>query len=552
MTKNSRINTKVGFTIFFKTLTLQARFAYYSSFLIFIIVILAGILFYMTISDALQTQIGNRALYLAETTASRGDVIEAFHTNNPSESLQKISKEIMLAAKATYVVIGDKNGIRYTHPIADRIGKSMVGDDNDRALINGESYISIANGSMGQSIRGKAPILDSNGSIIGVVSIGYLTSELDRLYFLYLDNIFYTMVIALGIGIIGSIFLSRNIKKQIFNLEPSEIASLLTEKNTLIESVREAIITVNQKGEITTLNNAAAKILHLTDSASIMGDNIEQHIPNTHLLNVLMKGEKQLDKLMIVNGHEIIVNRVPMKVNGQVVGAVASFRLQSEIEQMAIELSQVKQYTEALRAQTHEFNNVLYTIACLIQLNASHEALSIIHKEVQGHSSLTQFITKRVKDPFLNGLIIGFFNRARELKIKLIFDEDSYLETFPESIEKSLIISIMGNLLTNAFEEVEKNKERQPIIRLFIFDNGEEIIFEVEDSGQGFAQEKLDVLFSENISTKDSKHRGYGLRKVISSIHDLNGTLALEEGDLGGALFIVSISKRGTMIHEQY
>ena len=32
MTKISRINTKVGFTIIFKTLTLQARFAYYSSF----------------------------------------------------------------------------------------------------------------------------------------------------------------------------------------------------------------------------------------------------------------------------------------------------------------------------------------------------------------------------------------------------------------------------------------------------------------------------------------------------------------------------------------
>lgn len=63
-----------------------------------------------------------------------------------------------------------------------------------------------------------------------------------------------------------------------------------------------------------------------------------------------------------------------------------------------------------------------------------------------------------MKDPFLNGLIIGFFNRARELKIQLIFDEDSYLENFPENIEKSLIISIMGNLLTNAFEEVEKIK----------------------------------------------------------------------------------------------
>ncbi|WP_107947165.1 sensor histidine kinase [Lysinibacillus parviboronicapiens] len=509
-------------------------------------VVFAGLLFYLTISDALQTQLGKRALYLAETTANRGDVLAAFKTDNPTEALQRISTNIMMTTDAAYVVIGNENGIRYTHPITERIGKPMVGDDNARALLDGESYISIANGSMGQSIRGKAPVFDTDGTtILGVVSIGYLTSELDNLYLQYLDNIFYIMMIALFIGILGSIFLSRSIKKQIFNLEPNEIANLFTEKNALIESVREAIITVNHKGEITTLNNAAAKILHLSDKDSVIGENIEHHVPNTHLLEVLTYGKKQHDKPMIINGNEVIVNRVPIKMNGKIVGAVASFRLQSEIDQLAIELSQVKQYTEALRAQTHEFNNILYTISGLIQLNASDEALSIIHKEVQGQSSLTQFITNRVKDPFLNGLIIGFFNRARELKVKLIFDEDSYLETLPDNIEKSLIISIMGNLLTNAFEEVEKNKDRPPIVRLFVFDNGEEIIIEVEDSGNGLAQEKLELLFSENISTKDAKFRGYGLRKVISSVQELNGKLALEKGDLSGALFIASISKGG-------
>ncbi|MFJ7735802.1 ATP-binding protein [Lysinibacillus sp. NPDC097287] len=531
--------------IIIKPLKLQTRFAYYFSFFILIIVTFAGLLFYLTISDALQTQLGKRALYLAETTADRGDVLAAFKTDNPSVALQKISLNIMNTTEAAYVVIGNKDGIRYSHPLTDRIGKPMVGDDNDQALIDGESYISIAEGSMGESIRGKSPVFDTDGTILGVVSIGYLTSEMDTLYSQYLDNIFYIVMVALIIGIFGSIFLSRSIKKQIFNLEPNEIANLFTEKNALIESVREAIITVNHKGEITTLNNAAAKVLHLSDKDSVIGDSIEQHVPNTHLLEVLTDGKKQLDKPMIINGNEVIVNRVPMKVKGNIVGAVASFRLQSEIDHLAIELSQVKQYTEALRAQTHEFNNILYTISGLIQLNASDEALSIIHKEVQGQSSLTQFIRNHVKDPFLNGLIIGFFNRARELKVKLIFDEDSYLETLPENIEKSLIISIMGNLLTNAFEEVEKNKDRPPIVRLFIYDNGEEILIEVEDSGNGLAQEKLEVLFSENISTKDTKFRGYGLRKVISSTHDLNGTLALGEGDLGGALFIVSISRGG-------
>ncbi|MEB2298289.1 sensor histidine kinase [Lysinibacillus xylanilyticus] len=535
-----------------KPLKLQTRFAYYSSFFILIIVVFAGLLFYLTISDALQTQLGKRALYLAETTADRGDVLAAFKTENPTEALQKISITIMNTTEAAYVVIGDKNGIRYSHPITERIGKPMVGDDNDRALLDGESYISIANGSMGESIRGKAPVLDTDGTILGVVSIGYLTSELDHLYLQYLDNIFYIMMIALIIGILCSVFLSRSIKKQIFNLEPNEIANLFTEKNALIESVREAIITVNHKGEITTLNNAAAKILHLSDKDSVIGENIKYHVPNTHLLDVLTYGKKQHDKPMIINGNEVIVNRVPIKMRGKIVGAVASFRLQSEIDQLAIELSQVKQYTEALRAQTHEFNNILYTISGLIQLNASDEALSIIHKEVQGQSSLTQFITNRVKDPFLNGLIIGFFNRARELKVKLIFDEDSYIETLPDNIEKSRIISIMGNLLTNAFEEVEKNKDRPPIVRLFVFDNGEEIVIEVEDSGNGIAQEKLEILFSENISTKDTKFRGYGLRKVISSVHELNGTLALGEGDLSGALFIVSINKGGNLEDAKY
>nr|WP_240518177.1 MULTISPECIES: sensor histidine kinase [unclassified Lysinibacillus] len=535
-----------------KPLKLQTRFAYYSSFFILIIVVFAGLLFYLTISDALQTQLGKRALYLAETTADRGDVLAAFKTDNPTEALQKISITIMNTTEAAYVVIGDKNGIRYSHPITERIGKPMVGDDNDRALLDGESYISIANGSMGESIRGKAPVLDTDGTVLGVVSIGYLTSELDHLYLQYLDNIFYIMMIALIIGILCSVFLSRSIKKQIFNLEPNEIANLFTEKNALIESVREAIITVNHKGEITTLNNAAAKILHLSDKDSVIGENIKYYVPNTHLLEVLTYGKKQHDKPMIINGNEVIVNRVPIKMKGKIVGAVASFRLQSEIDQLAIELSQVKQYTEALRSQTHEFNNILYTISGLIQLNASDEALSIIHKEVQGQSSLTQFITNRVKDPFLNGLIIGFFNRARELKVKLIFDEDSYIETLPENIEKSLIISIMGNLLTNAFEEVEKNKDRPPIVRLFVFDNGEEIVIEVEDSGNGIAQEKLEILFLENISTKDTKFRGYGLRKVISSVHELNGTLALGEGDLSGALFIVSINKGGNLEDAKY
>ena len=92
----------MGFSIFFKTLKLQTRFAYYSSFN-FYYRHFSWSTFYVTISDALQTQIGNRALYLAETTTSRGDVIAAFHTDNPSEVLQKLAMtSCMLQKRLTW------------------------------------------------------------------------------------------------------------------------------------------------------------------------------------------------------------------------------------------------------------------------------------------------------------------------------------------------------------------------------------------------------------------------------------------------------------------
>ena len=83
------------------------------------------------------------------------------------------------------------------------------------------------------------------------------------------------------------------------------------------------------------------------------------------------------------------------------------------------------------------------------------------------------------------------------------------------------------------------------MVRLFILDNGEEILFEVEDSGKGIANEVLDALFQEKVSTKDVEDRGYGLMKVAENVEDLGGSITIEKGDLGGALFIISIPKRG-------
>jgi two-component system CitB family sensor kinase len=213
------------------------------------------------------------------------------------------------------------------------------------------------------------------------------------------------------------------------------------------------------------------------------------------------------------------------------------------MDQLTEELSQVKRYTEALRSQTHEFNNLLYTISGLIQLESYEEALELIHKETADHQEFVQFVMKKMKDPRLAGILLGFYNRAKELKIDFILDRESDISKLPAHIDHSHLVSIIGNLITNAFESVEKNDDRQRKVRLFVTDIGDELIIEVEDSGEGIKDELADRLFTRGFSTKSGKNRGYGLARVKELIEEVNGSIAIEKGDLNGALFIVAIPK---------
>ncbi|MEK3976759.1 sensor histidine kinase [Psychrobacillus sp. FSL K6-1267] len=525
--------------------SLQKRIFGFGAIFVSLVAIIIGVSLYFTMSHAIEDEIGERALSIAKTTAERPDILAGFQSENPTELLQPIALEIQGLTGAEYIVIGDEEGYRYAHPVEDRIGEKMVGDDNEQALVYGKSYVSEATGTLGSALRGKAPVLDEQGEIVGIISVGFLKEDMSLIFARYIDNIAYIVLIAIAIGIIGSSILARTIKKELFNLEPSEIANLFMERNALIESIREGVIMVDAKGIITMINTAAHEVLSLPTEAQLVGRNIWEVIPNTYLLQVMETGEQHLDRPMEIKGKKAIVNRIPIRVGEEIIGAVSSFRLQSDIDKLSEELSQVKQYTEALRAQTHEYHNFLYTISGLIQLHSYEDAIELIQLETAEHQSLIQFMTRRLQDPFLGGIVIGFLNRAKELKVRFILDEDSYLEKIPSHLQKHLFVSIIGNLVTNAFEAVESKPEAGRNVRIYIFDNGEEIIIEVEDSGDGMPNGLLDIVLTEKISTKSEGDHGYGLVKVKDSLNDLAGKISIERGDLGGALFIVSIPKGG-------
>jgi len=492
----------------------------------------------------LEDQSGRRVLDVSRTIASIPGVAKLLKNQDPDSELQHLAESIRQQVDAQFIVIGDRHGVRYSHPDPSKIGKLMVGGDNDAALQRGESYTSWAVGSMGLSLRGKVPIFDVDKNIVGLVSVGYLDADIrqminDRRLIIITANI-----ILLNFGVLFAVLLARSFKRAIFDLEPQEIGRMFEERSAILSSIREGIVAVNKNGSITMINQAAKKTLGLKPDQDYLHQHVDSVIPENGMLDVLKTKDSQLDQEHQFGEKEIIVNRIPLLQGDSVVGVVSSFREKDEFASLAKELSQVQEYSEMLRQQTHEYSNKLHTIAGLIQLEAYDKTIELINDETSGYQDLLQFLVSAVPDPVLAGCILGKYNRARELNVQLVVDRESNFTDIPVWINTTKVVTILGNLLENAYQAVIDLPEKERIVNLSLTDLGKELILEVEDSGPGVAREVENRLFEKGVSTSQGTGKGIGLYLVNEVLFYLKGYISVGRSHLGGALFTVYIPKR--------
>ncbi len=504
--------------------------------------ILVGAFQYMA-ATTLKQQIGERALDIAETVAMIPDIRQAFSKPDPSKTIDPIAEAIRKKTGAEFVVVGNRQGIRYSHPVPDEIGKVMEGGDISTVL-QGHSVIEQAVGTLGPSLRGKVPIYNSNGQIIGIVSVGFLTREVDSTIASYRNRIIALGLVTLVIGITGTLLISRRVKRAIFGLEPEEIGRLYQEKRAILESIREGIVSIDSHGIITMANQTACQMFGLSDGFDLSGQHIETVAPNLSLLTVVRTGRPVFDQQIIIANQVVVANTLPvLDQRGRVIGAVSSFRNKSELNRLIEELSQVREYAEALRAQTHEYSNKLYTISGLIQLESYREAIEFITHESGVHQNLIQFVMKEIPDPLIGGLLIGKFNRANELKVELEIHRESSFCDVPETIDRDHLITIMGNLIDNAIEAVLPSGVRNKKVIVFLTDLGPDLIIEVEDTGIGIPDDYASRIFQTGFSTKCEKNHGFGLALVKHAVDQLHGYVTFHSNPQGGTTFTVVIPK---------
>ncbi|NLS89965.1 sensor histidine kinase [Bacillus subtilis] len=413
--------------------------------------------------------------------------------------------------------------------------------ERSREILFGGSHVSATKADGRRVIRGSAPIMKEQkgySQVIGSVSVDFLQAETEQSIKKHLRNLSVIAVLVLLLGFAGAAVLAKSIRKDTLGLEPHEIAALYRERNAMLLAIREGIIATNREGVVTMMNVSAAEMLRLPEPVIHLP--IDEVMPGAGLMSVLEQGEIPPNQEVSVNDQVFIINTKVMNQGGQAHGIVVSFREKTELKKLIDTLTEVRKYSEDLRAQTHEFSNKLYAILGLLELGEYDEAIDLIKEEYAIQNEQHDLLFHNIHSQQVQAILLGKISKASEKKVKLVIDENSSLAPLPAHIGLSHLITIIGNLIDNAFEAVAEQRVKE--VLFFITDMGRDIVIEVSDTGTGVPPDKMEAVFERGYSSKGMK-RGYGLANVKDSVRELGGWIELANQKNGGAVFTVFIPK---------
>lgn len=496
------------------------------------VTVLATGLFLAPLSAQLDDEAMHRALAIAQSTAAQPQITESLLATTPAPDgpVQSAAERIRRSTGAEYVVVMDRRGVRWSHTDADRIGK-VVSTDPSEALA-GDQVMEIDSGTLGRSARGKVPLRDESGHIVGAVSVGIAYDSVRARLLAAIPGLLAYAGGALAVGALASYLISRRIQRQTQDLAFSDISALLAEREAMLHSIREGVVALDRTGRIRLLNDEAQRLLGLGPDAA--GRPLDEVLGRGRTADVLA-GRVVGDDLLTVRGNRVLLaNRMPTDDGG----AVATLRDRTELEHLGRELDSTRGLIDALRAQDHEHANRLHTLLGLLELEMHEDAMEFVTEVVGGHRATAEQVTEKVHDPLLAALLVGKATVAAERGVSLRMAPGTLL---PDRLVDSRgLVTAVGNLVDNALDAAAGSDGA--VIEVGLRTDGRTVVLQVRDSGNGVPPEQRESIFTEGWSTKELPahgKRGLGLALVRRLAERQGGSATVGSAPGGGAEFTV-------------
>ncbi|MGW3728936.1 ATP-binding protein [Streptomyces sp. NPDC000851] len=496
------------------------------------VAVLATGLFLAPLSDQLDDQAMRRALAIAQTTAAQPQLAEELQRTPATADgpVQREAERIRKATKAEYVVVMDRRGVRWSHTEPAEIGRHVSTDPSE--ALAGQEVMEIDEGTLGRSARGKVPLRDGDGDIVGAVSVGIAYDSVRARLIHAIPELLAYAGGALAVGALAAWLISRRVQRQTRDLAFSDIAGLLAEREAMLHGIREGVVALDRTGRIRLLNDEAQRLLGIGNQA--VGHSPDEALGEGRTADVLAGRVTGTDLLTVRGPRVLVANRMPTGDGG----AVATLRDRTELEELGRELDSTRGLIDALRAQDHEYANRMHTLLGLLELEMYDDAVEFAGEVVGAHRDTAEQITEKIKDPLLAALLVGKATVAAERGVALSISGRSRLPD--RVIDARGLVTIVGNLVDNALDAVAGTPHARVEVELHA--EGRTAVLTVRDTGPGVPPELRELIFTEGWSTKRPpahRERGIGLAVVRRLAERHGGSATVGEAVGGGAEFIV-------------
>lgn len=475
------------------------------------------------------------------TLTSAPWLAEAVTGPDPAAALAEPIERVRAATGVDFVVVMDTDGVRWTHPSPDRVGREFVGEI--APALAGDIVTEQIPGTIGEVVQVTAAVT-SEGRVVALVSTGVEMTDVTARVRATLTGLGVVALAGLVVALTVAWVFTRSVRRRTFGLGPSGLARLHGYQDALLTSTTACLVMVDETGRIVLVNAPARRLLGLGESDVPAGSpacELAEHGVDPDLVDLLTGGRACHEEVFSTGGRSVVVTQSTARSDGRAVGWVATLADRTDLARASGELDNLRTFTESLRARSHEADNRLHTVAMLVELGEHERAIEFATQATRASQALTDAVHARASDPALAALVLGKTAQGAERGVDVRADA---LEVPDGALPSSAAVTIVGNLLDNALDAAATAPApRWVSLRGRV--RGGTLVLSVSDSGPGVPPSERERVFQRGYTTKqggaDRAHgRGIGLSLVAHEVARLHGTISIVEQE-GRAVFEVRV-----------
>ncbi|NDZ72245.1 SpoIIE family protein phosphatase [Streptomyces sp. SID10362] len=299
--------------------------------IVLLLVVAAAVALVLQVRHDSQVEARNRSVSVASTFANSPGIVEALRSPDPTAVLQPRAEAVRKATGVDFVVVTNPEGIRYTHPKPDRIGKKFVG--NIAPALAGKTVTEEIEGTIGPLVQAIVPVEAPGGKVVGLVSAGITTENVGGVADRQLPLVLSAAAVGLALATGGTALVSRRLLRQTHGLGPNEMTRMYEHHDAVLHSVREGVLIVGGEGRLLLANDEARRLLTLPPDAE--GRHVGALGLPSDLAELLASGQAATDEVHLVKNRLLAINLRPTDVRGGPAGSVATLRDSTELRALS-------------------------------------------------------------------------------------------------------------------------------------------------------------------------------------------------------------------------